>query len=129
VTRDDVPTALIRRLSAYDAMQSEDVEVICALPISVCNFSSFALRSFMRGGCAQSIGSECSKVNLGMQLFAQIGAGTGRPAWPLDLMDRLYLTIIFGGIILLVTALALSAPGDPRNGRADDVVVLHAPRR
>jgi hypothetical protein len=42
-------------------------------------------------------------------------------------MDRLYLAIIFGGIILLVTALALSAPGDSR--KADDIVVLHAPRR
>ena len=44
-------------------------------------------------------------------------------------MDRLYLTIIFGGIILLVTALALTAPGGSRNDRADDIVVLHAPKR
>jgi hypothetical protein len=44
-------------------------------------------------------------------------------------MDRLYLAIIFGGIILFVTALALSAPDGSRNGRADDIVVLYAPRR
>ena len=44
-------------------------------------------------------------------------------------MDRLYLAIIFGGIILLVTALALTAPDGSRNGRVDDIVVLHAPRR
>ena len=68
-------------------------------------------------------------AKIDLPVVAPIGVGTGRPAWPLDTMDRLYLAIIFGGIVLLVTALALAAPEDSRNGRADDIVVLHAPQR
>jgi CRP-like cAMP-binding protein len=40
VTRDDVLAALVRRLSAYDALQTEDVEAICALPIAVKDYSA-----------------------------------------------------------------------------------------
>jgi hypothetical protein len=39
-------------------------------------------------------------------------------------MDRFYLTIICGGILLLVTALALTAPQDLGNGHPDQAILL-----
>lgn len=44
-------------------------------------------------------------------------------------MDRFYLTLICGGIILLVIALALSAPTASRDDRANTVIVLHSGQR
>jgi hypothetical protein len=39
-------------------------------------------------------------------------------------MDRFYLTIICGGILLLVTALALTAPQDLKSGHPDRAILI-----
>jgi hypothetical protein len=48
---------------------------------------------------------------------------------PLATMDRFYLVLACAGIVVLVTALALSAPKEPRGGQPDATVLLNSGRR
>jgi hypothetical protein len=44
-------------------------------------------------------------------------------------MDRFYLSMVCGGIVLLVTALALTAPKDLHGGGPDAAVLLSGVQR
>jgi hypothetical protein len=60
-----------------------------------------------------------------LQKWGEPPAGTGR--W--QPMDRLCLTLVCGGIVMLVTALSLTAPeGSPRD-RADIAILLNGVQR
>jgi len=60
-----------------------------------------------------------------LQKWGEPPAGTRR--W--QPMDRLCLTLVCGGIVLLVTALSLTAPeGSPRD-RADVAILLNGVQR
>jgi hypothetical protein len=39
-------------------------------------------------------------------------------------MDRFYLMLVCTGIVLLVTALALNAPKEPRSGQPDTTILF-----
>ena len=44
-------------------------------------------------------------------------------------MDRFYLMLVCTGILVLVTALALNAPKEPRSGQADATILLNSGKR
>ena len=44
-------------------------------------------------------------------------------------MDRFYLMLVCTGILVLVTALALNAPKEPRSGQLDATILLNSGKR